>query len=139
MNLPCSCLKYFLSTTAFQNKYSGRVKKPPPPPNCVPLWGSCKGPSAVCCDPCAFCHCRLLKTVCYCRMGYPKCWELPSWDNTRFPFIRNTKTVDYDKGLSVHYYIQIPLKTGNVLVMCSGWEPVKHYEILQEQGPKHIT
>nr|XP_055069910.1 agouti signaling protein 1 [Misgurnus anguillicaudatus]XP_055069911.1 agouti signaling protein 1 [Misgurnus anguillicaudatus] len=56
-----------------KNKYSTRVKKPPPPANCVQLWESCKGPSAVCCDPCAFCYCRLFKTVCYCRMGYPKC------------------------------------------------------------------
>ncbi|XP_056607132.1 agouti signaling protein 1 [Triplophysa dalaica] len=58
---------------ANKNKYISHVKKPPPPPNCVPLWGSCRGPSAVCCEPCAFCYCRLFKTVCYCRMGYPKC------------------------------------------------------------------
>ncbi|XP_051986562.1 agouti signaling protein 1 isoform X1 [Xyrauchen texanus] len=58
-----------------KNKFSARDKKPlpPPPPNCVPLWGSCKTPSAVCCEPCAFCHCRMFKTVCYCRMGYPRC------------------------------------------------------------------
>ncbi|XP_068077912.1 agouti signaling protein 1 isoform X1 [Danio rerio] len=56
-----------------KKKFPNKVKRPPPPPNCVPLWASCKSPNAVCCDQCAFCHCRLLKTVCYCRMGYPKC------------------------------------------------------------------
>ncbi|XP_030636690.1 agouti signaling protein 1 [Chanos chanos] len=56
-----------------KNKFSTRSKRPPPPANCVPLWGSCKSPNAVCCEYCAFCHCRLFKTVCYCRMGYPRC------------------------------------------------------------------
>uniref|UniRef100_A0A4W5P7U3 Agouti-signaling protein n=1 Tax=Hucho hucho TaxID=62062 RepID=A0A4W5P7U3_9TELE len=55
------------------NKFSVKNKRPPPPPNCVPLWGSCKTPSNVCCEYCAFCHCRLFKTVCYCRMGNPRC------------------------------------------------------------------
>ncbi|XP_016395931.1 agouti-signaling protein-like isoform X1 [Sinocyclocheilus rhinocerous] len=56
-----------------KKKFSNHVKRPPPPPNCVPLWSSCKTPNTVCCDQCAFCHCRLFKTVCYCRMGNPKC------------------------------------------------------------------
>ncbi|XP_067088903.1 agouti signaling protein 1 [Osmerus mordax] len=56
-----------------QNKFSTKKKRPPPPPNCVPLWGSCKSPGNVCCEQCAFCHCRLFKTVCYCRMGNPRC------------------------------------------------------------------
>ncbi|XP_063071752.1 agouti signaling protein 1 [Engraulis encrasicolus] len=56
-----------------KNKYSVKKKRPTPPANCVPLWGSCKTPNAVCCDYCAHCHCRIFKTVCYCRMGYPGC------------------------------------------------------------------
>ncbi|XP_029286608.1 agouti-signaling protein-like [Cottoperca gobio] len=48
-------------------------KRPPPPANCIPLWGSCKSPSNVCCDFCAFCRCQLFRTVCYCRMGNPRC------------------------------------------------------------------
>ncbi|CAB1314501.1 unnamed protein product [Coregonus sp. 'balchen'] len=56
-----------------KNKFSVKIKRPPPPPNCVPLWGSCKTPNNVCCEYCAFCHCRLFKTVCYCRMGNPRC------------------------------------------------------------------
>nr|XP_056701325.1 agouti-signaling protein [Euleptes europaea] len=47
--------------------------KPSPPPNCVPTWSSCKPPSRPCCDFCAFCHCRLFQTVCYCRVGNPNC------------------------------------------------------------------
>uniref|UniRef100_A0A8B9LDC2 Agouti-signaling protein n=1 Tax=Astyanax mexicanus TaxID=7994 RepID=A0A8B9LDC2_ASTMX len=54
-------------------KLNGQVKRPLPPPNCTPLWGSCKDPNSVCCEPCAFCSCRLLRTICYCRMGYPRC------------------------------------------------------------------
>ncbi|XP_055764392.1 agouti-signaling protein-like [Salvelinus fontinalis] len=56
-----------------KNKFSVKNKRPPPPANCVPLWGSCKTPNNVCCEYCAFCHCRLFKTVCYCRMGNPRC------------------------------------------------------------------
>ncbi|XP_017563876.1 agouti signaling protein 1 [Pygocentrus nattereri] len=56
-----------------KTKLAGQVKRPPPPPNCTPLWGSCKSPNSVCCEHCAFCSCRLLRTVCYCRMGYPRC------------------------------------------------------------------
>ncbi|XP_038871424.1 agouti signaling protein 1 [Salvelinus namaycush] len=56
-----------------KNKFSVKNKHPPPPPNCVPLWGSCKTPNNVCCEYCAFCHCRLFKTVCYCRMGNSRC------------------------------------------------------------------
>ncbi|KAJ8259222.1 hypothetical protein COCON_G00182340 [Conger conger] len=56
-----------------KNKFGGRSKRPPPPANCVPLWGSCKSPNTACCEHCAFCQCRLFKTVCYCRMGNPRC------------------------------------------------------------------
>ncbi|KAM9814131.1 agouti signaling protein 1 [Neosynchiropus ocellatus] len=52
---------------------SGSNKRPLPPADCVPLWGSCRSASNVCCDYCAFCHCRLFRTVCYCRMGNPRC------------------------------------------------------------------
>ncbi|XP_013872198.1 agouti signaling protein 1 [Austrofundulus limnaeus] len=48
-------------------------KRPPPPANCTPLGESCKSPGNVCCDFCAFCQCRLFKTVCFCRMGNPRC------------------------------------------------------------------
>ncbi|XP_029007917.1 agouti signaling protein 1 [Betta splendens] len=48
-------------------------KRPPPPPNCVALGGNCKSPGRVCCDFCAFCQCRLFRTVCFCRMGNPGC------------------------------------------------------------------
>ncbi|XP_041834663.1 agouti signaling protein 1 [Melanotaenia boesemani] len=48
-------------------------KRPPPPANCISLWGNCKSPGNVCCDFCAFCQCRLFRTVCYCRMGNPHC------------------------------------------------------------------
>ncbi|XP_070705275.1 agouti signaling protein 1 [Pempheris klunzingeri] len=51
----------------------GAKKRPPPPANCIPLRGSCKSPDNVCCDFCAFCQCRLFRTVCYCRMGNPRC------------------------------------------------------------------
>ncbi|XP_078139947.1 agouti signaling protein 1 [Centroberyx gerrardi] len=56
-----------------QNKFSVKKQRPPPPPNCVPLWGSCKSLGNVCCEFCAFCQCRLFKTVCFCRMGNPRC------------------------------------------------------------------
>ncbi|XP_029947981.1 agouti signaling protein 1 [Salarias fasciatus] len=55
-----------------KNKF-GVKKRPPPPANCVSLWGSCKSQGNVCCDHCAFCQCRLFRTVCYCRMGNPRC------------------------------------------------------------------
>ncbi|KAJ8358874.1 hypothetical protein SKAU_G00153990 [Synaphobranchus kaupii] len=45
-----------------KNKFGGRSKRPPPPANCVPLWGSCKPPNGACCEYCAFCQCRLFKT-----------------------------------------------------------------------------
>ncbi|XP_076012979.1 agouti signaling protein 1 [Genypterus blacodes] len=60
------------NSTPFVNKFSVK-KRPPPPANCIPLWGDCKFPANVCCDYCAFCQCRLFKTVCYCRMGNPQC------------------------------------------------------------------
>ncbi|XP_029468654.1 agouti-signaling protein [Rhinatrema bivittatum] len=50
-----------------------RIARPPPPPGCVPLWASCKAPSAPCCDFCALCQCKIFRTVCYCKMGYPNC------------------------------------------------------------------
>ncbi|XP_070815560.1 agouti signaling protein 1 [Chaetodon trifascialis] len=55
-----------------KNKF-GVKKHPPPPANCIPMGGSCKSPGNVCCDVCAFCQCRLFRTVCYCRMGNPHC------------------------------------------------------------------
>ncbi|XP_077386221.1 agouti signaling protein 1 isoform X2 [Festucalex cinctus] len=58
---------------AKKNKIGGRRRRPPPPPGCVPVWGSCKSEGKVCCDVCAFCHCRIFRTVCYCRMGNPRC------------------------------------------------------------------
>ncbi|KAM3924033.1 agouti-signaling protein-like [Leptodactylus fuscus] len=49
-------------------------KKPwTPATNCVPLKSSCKPPAPPCCEPCAFCSCRFLKTVCIYKMGYPYC------------------------------------------------------------------
>ncbi|XP_048878903.1 agouti signaling protein 1 [Brienomyrus brachyistius] len=56
-----------------KNNFSTKNNRPPPPGNCVPSWGSCKRPNSVCCEYCAFCQCRLFKTVCYCRMGNPRC------------------------------------------------------------------
>lgn len=68
-----------------QSKYGVKKKRPPPPANCLPLGGSCKSPGMVCCDFCAFCQCRLFRTVCYCRMGNPRCWAVrcnsSSWWN----------------------------------------------------------
>lgn len=58
-----------------KNKF--KRKPPPPPANCVPLWASCKTAGNVCCDSCAFCKCRLFRTVCFCRMGNPQCWTAP--------------------------------------------------------------
>ncbi|XP_055016399.1 agouti signaling protein 1 [Boleophthalmus pectinirostris] len=55
-----------------KNKKPAR-KQLPPPPNCIPVGSSCKSANSVCCDFCAFCQCRLFKTVCYCRMGNPRC------------------------------------------------------------------
>ncbi|XP_061731026.1 agouti signaling protein 1 isoform X6 [Nerophis ophidion] len=51
----------------------GSKRRLPPTADCVPLWGSCKSAGNVCCDLCAFCHCRIFRTVCYCRMGNPRC------------------------------------------------------------------
>ncbi|KAK7915500.1 hypothetical protein WMY93_011261 [Mugilogobius chulae] len=57
-----------------KNKYGVRKRPPPPPPaNCVPAGSSCKSANSVCCDLCAFCQCRLFRTVCFCRMGNPRC------------------------------------------------------------------
>ncbi|XP_066558205.1 agouti signaling protein 1 [Amia ocellicauda] len=78
VELPKTVKKNNIKTTdrkQRKNKFidAPRKPRPSPPANCVPLWGSCKVPGAVCCQPCAFCQCRLFKTVCYCRMGNPRC------------------------------------------------------------------
>uniref|UniRef100_A0A3Q0T592 Agouti-signaling protein n=1 Tax=Amphilophus citrinellus TaxID=61819 RepID=A0A3Q0T592_AMPCI len=67
-----ACCYFFFSLLFSQNKY-GVKKHPPPPANCISLRESCKSPGNVCCDYCAFCQCRLFRTVCYCRMGNPRC------------------------------------------------------------------
>ncbi|KAM6927571.1 agouti signaling protein 1 [Xenentodon cancila] len=72
VELPKSVKKKEKSKKQKKNKLSVK-RRPPPPPNCVPLWGSCKSPGNVCCDYCAFCQCRLFRTVCFCRMGNPRC------------------------------------------------------------------
>ncbi|XP_056131159.1 agouti signaling protein 1 [Lampris incognitus] len=72
VELPRAMTKNKKAKKQIKNKLSVK-KHPPPPPNCVPLWGSCKSPDNVCCEYCAFCQCRLFKTVCYCRMGNPRC------------------------------------------------------------------
>uniref|UniRef100_A0A3B4BDQ8 Agouti-signaling protein n=1 Tax=Periophthalmus magnuspinnatus TaxID=409849 RepID=A0A3B4BDQ8_9GOBI len=56
-----------------KQKKNTRARKVPPPTNCIPLGNSCKSSNSVCCDFCAFCQCRLFRTVCYCRMGNPRC------------------------------------------------------------------
>ncbi|XP_071329156.1 agouti signaling protein 1 [Trachinotus anak] len=71
VELPKSAKKNKKAKKQKKNKFS--VKRPPPPADCIPLWGSCKSPGNVCCDFCAFCQCRLFRTVCYCRMGNPRC------------------------------------------------------------------
>nr|XP_020480799.1 agouti-signaling protein isoform X1 [Monopterus albus]XP_020480800.1 agouti-signaling protein isoform X1 [Monopterus albus]XP_020480801.1 agouti-signaling protein isoform X1 [Monopterus albus] len=55
-----------------KNKLGVKTRRRPPA-NCIPLGGSCKSPGKVCCDFCAFCQCRLFRTVCFCRMGNPRC------------------------------------------------------------------
>uniref|UniRef100_I3J9M4 Agouti-signaling protein n=3 Tax=Oreochromis TaxID=8139 RepID=I3J9M4_ORENI len=72
VELPKSAKKSKKPKKQKKNKY-GVKKRPPPPANCISLWGSCKSPGTVCCDYCAFCQCRLFRTVCYCRMGNPRC------------------------------------------------------------------
>ncbi|XP_059185964.1 agouti signaling protein 1 [Centropristis striata] len=72
VELPKSVRKNKKTKKQKKNKF-GVKKRPPPPPDCIPLWGSCKSPSNVCCDFCAFCQCRLFRTVCFCRMGNPGC------------------------------------------------------------------
>ncbi|XP_022623435.1 agouti-signaling protein-like [Seriola dumerili] len=71
VELPKSAKKNKKAKKQKKNKFG--VQRPPPPANCIPLWGSCKSPGNVCCDFCAFCQCRLFRTVCYCRMGNPRC------------------------------------------------------------------
>ncbi|XP_047440164.1 agouti signaling protein 1 [Mugil cephalus] len=72
VELPKSVKKNKKTKKPKKNKF-GVKKRPPPPAGCVALWGNCKSPGNVCCDYCAFCQCRLFKTVCYCRMGNPRC------------------------------------------------------------------
>ncbi|NP_001273227.1 agouti signaling protein 1 [Maylandia zebra] len=72
VELPKSAKKSKKPKKQKKNKY-GVKKRPPPPANCISLWGSCKSQGTVCCDYCAFCQCRLFRTVCYCRMGNPRC------------------------------------------------------------------
>ncbi|XP_044065727.1 agouti signaling protein 1 [Siniperca chuatsi] len=72
VELPKSAKKNKKTKKQKKNKFSVK-KRPPPPADCIPLWGSCKSPGNVCCDFCAFCQCRLFRTVCFCRMGNPRC------------------------------------------------------------------
>ncbi|KAM7401607.1 hypothetical protein PAMP_016909 [Pampus punctatissimus] len=72
VELPKSVKKNKKTKKQKKNKF-GVKKHPPPPADCIPLWGSCKSAGNVCCDFCAFCQCRLFRTVCFCRMGNPRC------------------------------------------------------------------
>ncbi|XP_042263068.1 agouti signaling protein 1 [Thunnus maccoyii] len=72
VELPKSVKKNKKTKKQKKTKFSVK-KRPPPPADCIALWGSCKSPGNVCCDFCAFCQCRLFRTVCYCRMGNPRC------------------------------------------------------------------
>ncbi|KAK2861633.1 hypothetical protein Q5P01_001166 [Channa striata] len=72
VELPKAAKKNKKAMKTKKNKFSVK-KHPPPPANCVPLGGNCKSPGNVCCDFCAFCQCRLFRTVCFCRMGNPRC------------------------------------------------------------------
>ncbi|CAN9512628.1 unnamed protein product [Ophioblennius macclurei] len=56
-----------------KHKKNKSKRRPPPPADCISLSGSCKPQGHVCCDHCAFCQCRLFRTVCFCRMGNPRC------------------------------------------------------------------
>ncbi|XP_069568798.1 agouti signaling protein 1 [Brachyistius frenatus] len=72
VELPKSPRKNKRTKKQKKNKF-GVKKRPPPPAHCISLGESCKSPGNVCCDYCAFCQCRLFRTVCYCRMGNPRC------------------------------------------------------------------
>ncbi|XP_026163338.1 agouti signaling protein 1 [Mastacembelus armatus] len=72
VELPKSVKKNRKAKKTKKNKLSVK-KRPPPPANCIPLGGNCKFSGSVCCDFCAFCQCRLFRTVCLCRMGNPQC------------------------------------------------------------------
>lgn len=75
-----------------------KIRRRPPPPNCVALGSSCKTSNSVCCDFCAFCQCRLFRTVCYCRMGNPRCWDLLLlW--TMIKILTRTRPVDNNRRL----------------------------------------
>ncbi|KAM9364895.1 agouti signaling protein 1 [Pholidichthys leucotaenia] len=56
-----------------QKKNRLGVKNRGPPAHCIPLGDTCKSLDSLCCDLCAFCQCRLFRTVCFCRMGNPRC------------------------------------------------------------------
>ncbi|XP_053172013.1 agouti signaling protein 1 [Scomber japonicus] len=71
VELPKSVKKTKKAKKQKKNKF-GVKKRPPPPADCINLWENCK-PDHVCCDFCAFCQCRLFRTVCFCRMGNPRC------------------------------------------------------------------
>ncbi|XP_028262280.1 agouti signaling protein 1 [Parambassis ranga] len=72
VELPKTAKKNKKTKKQKNNKF-GVKRRPPPPPGCIPQWGSCKSPENVCCDYCAFCQCRLFRTVCFCRMGNARC------------------------------------------------------------------
>uniref|UniRef100_UPI0037E84742 agouti signaling protein 1 n=1 Tax=Semicossyphus pulcher TaxID=241346 RepID=UPI0037E84742 len=72
IELPKSPRKNKKTKKQRKKKFNAK-KRPPPPANCIPLRASCKSSSSVCCDFCAFCQCRLFRTVCFCRMGNPRC------------------------------------------------------------------
>ncbi|XP_035518153.1 agouti signaling protein 1 isoform X1 [Morone saxatilis] len=71
VELPKSAKKNKKTKKQKKNKFV--KKRPPPPANCISLGESCKSPGNVCCDFCGYCQCRLFRTVCYCRMGNPRC------------------------------------------------------------------
>ncbi|XP_022077199.2 agouti signaling protein 1 [Acanthochromis polyacanthus] len=72
VELPKSTRKNKITKKQKKNKLTAK-KRPPPPANCIAVWESCKSPGNVCCDYCAHCQCRLFRTVCYCRIGNPRC------------------------------------------------------------------
>ncbi|XP_043946185.1 agouti-signaling protein [Protopterus annectens] len=55
-----------------KSQKNGVVKKTKPA-NCAETWDNCKVHSVPCCNPCAYCQCRLLRTICFCKMTNPNC------------------------------------------------------------------
>ncbi|XP_037353981.1 agouti-signaling protein-like isoform X1 [Talpa occidentalis] len=47
--------------------------RPQSPAACVATRDSCKPPAPACCDPCAYCQCRLFRSACSCRVLSPRC------------------------------------------------------------------